>query len=58
MTGSAKKATVKGLNEFPRDHMRVGLVRWLVGITLAIGYFVFLYRFFRGKVSLEDTEGY
>ena len=38
--------------------MRVGLVWWLVGITLAIGYFVFLYRFFRGKVSLEDKEGY
>jgi cytochrome d ubiquinol oxidase subunit II len=38
--------------------MRVGLVWWLVGITLAIAYFVFLYRFFRGKVTLEDTEGY
>jgi cytochrome d ubiquinol oxidase subunit II len=38
--------------------MRVGLVWWLVGIALAIGYFVFLYRFFRGKVSLEDKEGY
>lgn len=38
--------------------MRVGLVWWLVGIILAIGYFVFLYRFFRGKVTLEDTEGY
>jgi cytochrome bd ubiquinol oxidase subunit II len=38
--------------------MRVGLVWWLVGITLATAYFVFLYRFFRGKVSLDNTEGY
>ena len=38
--------------------MRVGLVWWLVGITLAIGYFVFLYRFFRGKVRSENAEGY
>ena len=38
--------------------MRVGLVWWLVGITLAIAYFTFLYRFFRGKVTLEDSEGY
>jgi cytochrome d ubiquinol oxidase subunit II len=38
--------------------MSVGLLWWLVGITLAIAYFIFLYRFFRGKVTLEDTEGY
>jgi cytochrome d ubiquinol oxidase subunit II len=36
--------------------MRVGLVWWLVGMTLAIGYFVFLYRSFRGKVVLEEHE--
>lgn len=35
--------------------MRVGLIWWLIGMTLALGYFVFLYRFSRGKVSLEDT---
>jgi cytochrome d ubiquinol oxidase subunit II len=38
--------------------MRVGLVWWLVGVTIALGYFVFLYRFFRGKVKLEDEAGY
>jgi cytochrome d ubiquinol oxidase subunit II len=37
--------------------LTVGLIWWLIGITLAIGYFTFLYRFFRGKVSLHD-EGY
>jgi cytochrome d ubiquinol oxidase subunit II len=30
--------------------LRVGLIWWLAGITLAIGYFVFLYTAFRGKV--------
>jgi cytochrome bd ubiquinol oxidase subunit II len=32
----------------------VGLIWWLLGMTLAVGYFAFLYRFFRGKVSAED----
>jgi cytochrome d ubiquinol oxidase subunit II len=31
--------------------LRVGLLWWVAGIILAIGYFVFLYRFFRGKVG-------
>ncbi|QQS45000.1 MAG: cytochrome d ubiquinol oxidase subunit II [Acidobacteriota bacterium] len=34
--------------------LRVGLIWWIVGMLLAVGYFVFLYRFFRGKVSLDD----
>jgi cytochrome d ubiquinol oxidase subunit II len=38
--------------------LRVGLVWWLIGITLAVGYFVFLYSSFRGKVSLMDEDGY
>ena len=37
--------------------LSVGLIWWLLGIALAIGYFTFLYRFFRGKVRL-DEEGY
>jgi cytochrome bd ubiquinol oxidase subunit II len=37
--------------------MEVGLVWWLVGTALAVGYFVFLYRSFRGKVNLEDEGG-
>ena len=37
--------------------LRVGLVWWLVGMMLALGYFIFLYRFFWGKVRLEEHEG-
>ncbi len=36
--------------------MSVGLVWWSIGIVLAIGYFVFVYRMFRGKVSLEPGQ--
>ena len=38
--------------------MEVGLVWWLVGTALAVTYFVFLYRSFRGKVTLEDEGAY
>lgn len=34
--------------------LRVGLVWWIIGMLLATGYFVFLYRFFRGKVTLDE----
>lgn len=37
--------------------LHVGLVWWSFGMLLAIGYFVFVYRMFRGKVSL-DGGGY
>ena len=33
--------------------LRVGMAWWFVGIVLVIGYFVFVYRTFRGKVTLE-----
>ena len=33
--------------------LSVGLVWWSIGMVLAIGYFVFIYRMFRGKVKLE-----
>jgi cytochrome d ubiquinol oxidase subunit II len=36
----------------------VGLIWWAVGIVLALGYFVFVYRMFRGKVKLEEGHGY
>jgi cytochrome d ubiquinol oxidase subunit II len=36
--------------------MRVGLVWWSIGIVIAIGYFVFLFRMFKGKVS--EAGGY
>ena len=37
--------------------LSVGLIWWVLGMILAIGYFTFLYRSFRGKVRL-DQEGY
>jgi cytochrome d ubiquinol oxidase subunit II len=38
--------------------MNVGLVWWLLGMTLAVLYFVMVYRLFRGKVALGDEGGY
>ncbi|HUE52660.1 MAG TPA: cytochrome d ubiquinol oxidase subunit II [Terriglobales bacterium] len=35
----------------------VGLIWWIVATVLALGYFLFVYRLFRGKVRLEG-EGY
>jgi cytochrome bd ubiquinol oxidase subunit II len=37
--------------------LSVGFAWWTLGMVLAIGYFVFIYRMFRGKVRLEG-EGY
>ncbi len=37
------------------DHgLRVGLVWWSIGMVLALTYFTFVYRMFRGKVNLDD----
>ena len=39
--------------------LRVGLVWWIVGMMLTVGYFTYLYHSFRGKVVLSpDGEGY
>jgi cytochrome bd ubiquinol oxidase subunit II len=38
--------------------LRVGLVFWGFGMALAIGYFVFIYRMFSGKVSESAGGGY
>jgi len=38
--------------------LRVGLVFWGFGMALATGYFVFIYRMFRGKVSESASGGY
>jgi cytochrome d ubiquinol oxidase subunit II len=32
----------------------VGIIWWTIGIVIAIGYFVFLFRTFKGKVKLES----
>jgi cytochrome bd ubiquinol oxidase subunit II len=37
--------------------LSVGLMWWIPGMILAVGYFVLLFRLFRGKVRLEG-EGY
>ncbi len=37
--------------------LSVGLIWWVLGIALAVGYFTFLYRSFSGKVRV-DQEGY
>jgi len=37
--------------------LSVGLAWWILGMILAVGYFVFLFWMFRGKVRLEG-EGY
>jgi len=37
--------------------LSVGLIWWIFGMLLAIAYFTFVYRSFRGKVNL-DQEGY
>jgi cytochrome d ubiquinol oxidase subunit II len=43
----------------PDYGLKVGLVWWVIGMALATGYFVFLYRHFMGKVRLEaEGEGY
>ena len=34
--------------------LQVGLVWWSVGITLAGGYFAYVFRSFRGKVDSEE----
>jgi cytochrome bd ubiquinol oxidase subunit II len=37
--------------------LRAGIVWWMIGIVLAAGYFVYLFRSFRGKVDAR-AEGY
>jgi cytochrome d ubiquinol oxidase subunit II len=46
-------------NSITADYaLQVGLRWWTVGIIIAIAYFVFLYRMFRGKVTVENHGGY
>lgn len=34
--------------------LSVGLIWWTIGIVIAIGYFVFLFRTFKGKVTVDE----
>jgi len=52
-TGSANDITIKNAISGPHT-LHVGLIWWSVGMILAIGYFVLVYRMFRGKVSLQS----
>ncbi len=36
--------------------LSIGLIWWSFGMLLAVGYFVFIYRMFRGKVTLEGEH--
>ncbi len=36
--------------------MKVGFIWWTLGIIIAIGYFVFLFRMFKGKVTVSSSE--
>jgi cytochrome bd ubiquinol oxidase subunit II len=38
--------------------LSIGLIWWSLGMAIAIGYFVFVYRMFRGKVSATFGHGY
>jgi cytochrome d ubiquinol oxidase subunit II len=41
----------------PEPGLRVGMVWWIVGMTLAAGYTIFVHRRFAGKVTAE-SDGY
>lgn len=38
--------------------LSVGLVFWALGMALAVGYFVFVYSMFRGKVTQPESTSY
>ena len=39
--------------------LSVGLIWWSVGMVIAAGYFIFVYRTFRGKVAaVPESHGY
>lgn len=41
-----------------RYALSIGLIFWSFGMLLALGYFVFIYRMFKGKVSVGNGPGY
>jgi cytochrome bd ubiquinol oxidase subunit II len=42
----------------PHYGLTIGLIWWSIGIVLVLGYFVFVYRMFKGKVRLEEGAGH
>ena len=53
ITGSIYDITTEKTLSVPHT-LHVGLIWWSFGMLLALGYFVIVYRMFRGKVSLGD----
>jgi cytochrome d ubiquinol oxidase subunit II len=54
-TGAERSLTI--YNTAAGAHgLGVGFVWWTLGMLLALGYFVFVYRMFRGKVRLEGSS--
>jgi cytochrome bd-type quinol oxidase subunit 2 len=47
--GSARDLTIAN-TQAPYYGLSVGLIWWGVGISIAIAYFIFVYRMFRGRV--------
>jgi len=57
-TGAAYSLTIYN-TAAARYGLAIGLIWWILGMLLALGYFFFIYRMFRGKVKLEaGGEGY
>ena len=54
-TDPALNITVYNAASGPHS-LAVGLIWWSFGMALAVGYFVFVYRMFRGKVSISNEE--
>jgi cytochrome d ubiquinol oxidase subunit II len=52
-TGAERDITLKGALSGPHT-LEVGLVWWIFGMLLAVGYVVFVYSKFRGKVDLAS----
>ena len=56
-TGSDLSLTIYN-TEAGAHGLSVGFVWWTIGMILALGYFIFVYRMFRGKVNLDEGSGH
>lgn len=56
-TDAANSLTIQNAAS-SQQALQIGLYWWLPGIALAIGYFVFIYGTFRGKVVAGEGHGY
>jgi len=54
-TGADRDITLSRALSGPHT-LAVGLVWWTFGMTLAVGYFVFVYSRFKGKVDLQEDN--